>query len=310
MTSTGQEKQPSYVKASIIVDLWGQSVAMSQIIKKYSKPSSKGIYRHLRDLKSERIIRDKNIKGSRKILTLNYNSINAAAGALDHFIEVNRELENSLDSALVECAISAYGDFPIFDSNYDKLNSEVIRTVIGALAKAERPDIDDQLKTKVLEAMNKIRGKMTTADKLAYITVVDNRSREPWSPERNILISLCMPFTFRNAEIEEKKDGLLRDKDRYHSWKVMETIFSMFEGKRKHFMVKVKDDREVRLLGVRSASYLALRLPLTELERDSNSTLEAVTKRYSTPEKEAEYERRKITDINQVPEVYRKNTVS
>ncbi len=306
MTFTGQEKQLSHVKANIIADLWKQPVAMSQIVDKYLKPSSKVIYRHLIELSNERIIRDKNIKGTRRILTLNSNSINAAAGALGYFMKAYDEIEDSLDGAFVECAISPYGDFPIFNSSFHDLNSEIMQIVIDSLVKAKRPDIDDQLKTKVLQAMNKTRGKMTTADKLEYITIVDKRSREPWPLDETTLFSLCMPFNFRNATLD---DRFLSDDVRYHSWKVIEKILRMYEGKRKHFMVKVKDEREVRLLGVRSSLYLAFRLPFTEIERDSKSILKAVTERYSTPEKEAETERKKITD-NQVPEVYRKNPIS
>lgn len=147
----------SRTKANIIADLIKSPMNKSDIISKYSKQSSKGIYKHIIDLQYDKILKEINTKGSKPVLVLNKRNFTSASKAFEYLMDVNKNLSQSFDRAFVECAISAYGDFPIINPR-GNTGTGIYLVTMNALMKAERPDIDDQLMATVFHAVEKTRG--------------------------------------------------------------------------------------------------------------------------------------------------------
>jgi hypothetical protein len=291
----------SKTKANIIIDLMVSPRLRNDIISKYSKQSSKGVYRHLRDLKSEKIIREVSPKGAKMLLVLNKHDIKATSRAFEYLLDVKRSLRMSFDRAFVECAISAYGDFPINNPRLADANYEIPDITLDALLRAERPDINDQLMAKVFSAIETVRGNMTVEDRLAYISLVDRLSESAWSPDKESPLSLSMPFLFSTVE-QEKKDGEMNAEVVGGIWNVViRKLIFMAAGRRKNFLNGIKDSRELKLLNARLELYVASVLPVNEIK-----LMDKLDRRFLTPERQAQFEKERIRDIDRLPDIYRK----
>ena len=299
---TAPRNPRSKAKASIIFDLMVSPRLKSDIISKYSKQSSKGIYRHLIDLESEKVIREVREKGARPILVLNKRDFTSTGKALSYLIDAHKKIGISFDKAFVECAISAYGDFPFYGPYLDDVNMDFPYRTLNALGKAQRPEIDETLMTMVSGAIEKTRGRMTTEDKLAYIALVDRLSNSDWSPDERSPLSRSMTFLFSTAE-QEKKNGNINDPLAIEEiWDfVITKIIHMATGNRKNFLDDIRDSRELRLMLARIQLYEASLVRLSEIDLAN-----MLSKEFLTPEMRSQIDRDKITEISQLPEIYRK----
>lgn len=292
----------SKAKASIIFDLMVSPRLKSDIISKYSKQSSKGIYRHLIDLESEKVIREVREKGARPILVLNKRDFTSTSKAFGYLVDAYKKIGISFDKAFVECAISAYGDFPFYGPYLDDINNDFPHRTLNALLKAQRPEIDETLMVMVSGAIEKTRGRMTTEDKLAYISLVDSLSISDWSPDERSPLSRSMTFLFSTAEQEKKNSNINDPLAIEEIWDfVITKIIHMATGKRKNFLDEVRDSRELMLMSARIQLYQASLVRLSEI-----NFFDMISKEFLTPEMRSQIEKDKIEEISQLPEVYRK----
>lgn len=292
----------SRTKASIIIDLMVSPMLRPDIISKYSRQSSKGVYRHLRDLENEDVIREVMKRGERPKLHLNKRDLASTSKAFGYLINASKKMSLSFDKAFVECAISAYGDFPLYRPYLDDTSSDIPHITLGALLKAQRPEIDETVMAKVNCAIEKTRGHMTIEDKLAYITMVDGVTGSKWSPDENTPLSKSMSFLFSRAEQERKSDLFTNPKFIEQIWdNVIMKIIHMATGKRKNFLDDVRDSRELMLMIARVQLYEASSLPLSKIDLS-----DMIDKELLTPEMNSLLEKTHIKEISQLPEVYRK----
>ena len=293
----------SHTKAKIIYDLMVSPRLRSDIVSKYSKQSSKGIYRHLTDLESDKIIREVKTKGTKPLLVLNEDNLPGLSKALSYLMDVKPEIGYSLDKAFVECAISAYGDFPIMGAFVDPNDEDIPKLTLKALIDGKRPEIDDRLLLIVMETVKKYRGDLTIKDKIYYISMVDDLSHSDWSREKMPPVSLSMPYLFTTAEREMKNgNGQFYSNSWFYA---VYNVILIAQGRREHFLDKIKDSREIELMTKRMELYYASILPISDIDRTALST--KLYEKFLTPEQREVSEREKVRDISQLPEVYRKD---
>jgi hypothetical protein len=297
----------SKTKADIIVHLMASPRLKSDIVSEYSKQSSKGIYRHLIDLESEKIIKEIKQKGLKTLLVLNKRDLTSASNAFKHLLDVNQYLRLSFDKAFAECASSAYGDFPVYNSRLEiDTTSGIVARTLDALIKAERSEIDDQFTAKVSSAIKKIRGVMTVKDKLIYIALTDLLTKSAWTPDETSQISLVMPFLF-SMDQQERQNGYLNDQELAEwIWNVViPRLISMAADRRKNFLDDVRDSREMKLMSARMALYESSLLPLNDIDIMSRDILNRLDRRFMSPDRKTRFGE-EITDVSQLPEVYRR----
>ena len=265
------------MKAVIIARLMQGPRLRGDIISEYSRQSSKGIYRHLRDLQSQKIIREVKGKGMKTLLVLNKRDLTAASLAFKYLIDARQRLRTAFDRAFVECAISAYGDFPAYVPYQDGvIGTDFTFATLNALIEGERPEVDATVMAKVMNAVEQIRGPLTVEDRLAYVSLVDRLARRDWSPNDSSPISLSASFLFSTAEYA-KKSGHLKYPDEIEEvWNVViPNIFRMAFDKRKNFLDNVKGTRELMLMTRRMKLGEASMLPLKDLaDLDLNNKID------------------------------------
>ncbi len=292
----------SETKAKIIFDLMVSPRLRSEIISEYSKQSSKGVYRHLTDLESEKVIREAREKGARPILFLNKRDFTSTSKAFSYLLDAFPKIKKSFDRAFVECAISAYGDFPSFGPYLDDINMDLPYLTLNALGKAERPEITESVMAKALNAIDKIRGLMSIEDRLAYVTLIDSISNSDWSPDERSVLSRTASFLFSTAEREKREGAFSNPSVSQDIWDyVIRKIILMAVGKRKNFLEEVRDSKELKLMLARIQLYEASLLSVNEID-----LREQLNRRFLTPELKAQFEKTKIKEISEMPEVYRK----
>lgn len=255
----------SHTKARIIYDLMVSPRLRSDIVLKYSKQSSKGIYRHLRDLESDKIIREVRAKGAKPLLVLNKDNLSGISKALSYLMDRDPKIAHCLDMAFVECAISAYGDYPTINPFSLTSDAEIPNITLHALIAKKRPDIDDELLSDVMESVKERRGELTVKDKIFYITMVNGLSHSDWSRDEMSPMSLSMSFLFgTNEPAIKNKDG-----KRHFGWYLaVQRVILMAQGERKHFMDEVTF-KEIDLMMARLTVHGGLLLPISEIERTS-----------------------------------------
>jgi hypothetical protein len=271
MTVTGNDSVHSHVKAHIIADLILSPMYKSEIVSKYVKPTSKGVYRHLRDLESEKVIREKREKGEKPLIALNVKDLTGSSKAFEYLLDADEKLSNSFDKAFVECALSAYGDFLIFDTlGDDTINIQMM--AYQSLIEGKRPVIDDDITARVIDAIEKLRGHMTIEDKIIYIAFVHLISVSKWSPEKESPKGLSTTFMYppgkpiRNEAPDKMVAAALTWLWNIGYWE----LSLMARGKRKNILGDVKGDRELRLMTAKILLSGAPELPLADIEQETS----------------------------------------
>lgn len=173
------EPGSSMTKFRIILDLMFSPMGKmyrASIIERYSNLSNKGIYRHLRDLESLKIIKEIKERGRKTAIVLNIRDQEDPIKISEYLLSTNKKLNDALNKAFAECFLCAYGDMP-FDSYADpsgKWNEKMIYyTTMG-----KRPDLTQDQVNEILEIASRIRGELTIKFKLMYVWEVNKRVQD------------------------------------------------------------------------------------------------------------------------------------
>ena len=81
-------------------------------------------------------------------------------------------------------------------------------------------------------------------------------------------------------------------------------VILMAQGKRIHFMDDITDTRELQLMSARIRLYNASILSISDI--DHTNLNDKLDEKFLTPEKRERLEKEKVRDVNELPEVYRK----
>lgn len=269
MTISGNDPVHSHVKAHIIADLILSPMYKSEIVSKYVRPTSKGVYRYLRDLESEKVIREIREKGKKPLIALNVKDLDGSSKAFEYLLDADEKLSKSFDKAFVECAISAYGDFLIFDTLGEGIfNIQLM--AYQSLIEGKRPVIDDNITARVIDAVEKLRGRLTTEDKIIYIATVHLLSVSRWTPDEGSPKALSMTFLYEPGKpIRNEAPNKTVAAAVTWLWNIGYWNLSlMSKGKRKNLLDDVKGDRERRLMTTKIILKMAPELPLADIEQE------------------------------------------
>ena len=257
----------SAIKGTIIRDFMASPtpMPMDQIIRKYTKPTKQAIYRHIRDLISEKVILFVWRKGAKSPLALNTGDFKGVCNAFKHLLKSSEALRDVFDKAFIECAISAFGEFPL---PLTPKSTDISARVHAALLKNERLEIDDEMVTDVSGLLEEQRGHITDGDKLLYMHLVKMHSEKYWEPDKMLLSTLSVGTLF--GTLKHKPGYLSKLLSQYIAgiWKnVILTMCEMEEGKRKTFLGDVVSGlNEAKLIQVRLLLILInTTLPLSDI---------------------------------------------
>lgn len=184
----------SNIKAEIIRELLTAYRSKSEIISMYSKQSSKGIYRHLRDLEKQKVIKEIRSKGSKTILSLNDKNLQGMGIALEYLVKCDPNVRDAFNVAFAECAISAYGDFPYWGRGHEEANELVMPIILNFLETGNKPKLSKENIEKIATAIKIVRGNMSTREKLGYISIVYLLSAMKRKTTEAKLIDSCVSF--------------------------------------------------------------------------------------------------------------------
>lgn len=192
------EPRTSTTKLCIILDLMISPMGKmykTQVIERYSNLSNKGVYRHLGDLESQKIIKEIKERGRKTAIVLNIRDQDDPIKISEYLLSIGKKLNDALNKAFAECFICAYGDIP-FDQYADPSGEWNEKMIHYAIMEKKRPDLTQGQVNEILGIASRIRGELTTKFKLMYVWGVNRRVQggtkiEADKKQKYILLSLA-----------------------------------------------------------------------------------------------------------------------
>ncbi len=244
----GLKGKPGSTKAMLLMTLFlKEPLRKSEIIGSFTKQSSKGVYRHLRDLESEKIIKTVKTKGGLPICKLNKN-LNSLAKVFDYWF-VYPGIKEAFDRAFAECFTSPLGDFLYSSFREVSLTEKKwYITALGSISKSileegKRPFFTEKQLVKINRVAGMLRGPMDTAYKLAYIGLVWMLYDMPDSEFMSIPVHYGTTLNSRKEMIT----GLQGKGDTFNY--VVVPVFDAVEEIVKMFTIRSSEGKEVHFLG-------------------------------------------------------------
>lgn len=244
-------------KARLLITLFSrEQMSKNEITASFTKQTSKGVYRHLRDLESEKIIKTVNSKGSLTICKLNKN-LNSLAKFFDYSF-VYTGIKEAFDRAFAECFTSPLGDFLYayfqeFTLTEEKWYMEPLDVISDSiLNEGKRPYLNEEQMITINRVAYMLRGYMNTTYKLAYISFVRMLYNIPKDEFYTELVFTSSALNFKKDMItiiqgKQKDSHLANVRAVYEAAReiLIMSVDMMNEGKEVHFLGPVTDKEKL-----------------------------------------------------------------
>ena len=240
-----------------------EPVSKGEIIGRFSKQSSKGIYRHIRDLEHEKIVRTSKSKGAVPVCKLN-KSLDSLAKVLDYLFAV-RGIKEAFDRAFAECFTSPYGDFHYaYFTETSLAGKGWYQEALEAIGddifhKNRRPSFTGKQIARINRVAEMVRGPMDTSYKLAYMGLVYGIFSITEGQFNSSMVLSCTAYHSRK-EIVKLLQGKpdLADFEVSSAYATLGRILEIWKDKElngieTHFMGEVTE-REKNIAGIMKAS--------------------------------------------------------